>query len=172
MIIETAELDTPIGPLVLAVRGGKLCAVGFDRDWSRVQAMLRRRFPEAELRRVEDPAGAVTRLRAYFDGDLTALDSIPVDLGGTPFQAKVWNALRRIPAGQTMSYRDLALAIGEPKAVRAVGLANGANPAAIVVPCHRVIGADGSLTGYGGGIERKRWLLAHEKTGETLSLFR
>jgi methylated-DNA-[protein]-cysteine S-methyltransferase len=162
VIIETAELDTPIGPLVLAVRGGKVCTVGFDRDGSRMQAMLRQRFPDAKLRRVEDPAGAVTRLRAYFDGDLTVLDAIPVDLGGTPFQAKVWNALRRIPAGQTMSYRDLALAIGKPKAVRAVGLANGANPVAIVVPCHRVIGADGSLTGFGGGLHVKRYLLEHE----------
>jgi methylated-DNA-[protein]-cysteine S-methyltransferase len=171
VIIETAELETPIGPIVLAMRAGSLCAVGFDGDWSRVHQMLRRRFPAAELRSVEDPGGFLTRMRAYFDGDLTALDSIPVDLGGTPFQAKVWNALRRIPAGQTISYGDLALAIGEPKAVRAVGLANGANPVAIVVPCHRVIGADGSLTGYGGGIERKRWLLAHERKETTLSLF-
>jgi methylated-DNA-[protein]-cysteine S-methyltransferase len=162
VIIETAEIDTPIGPLVIAVRDGSLCAVAFDGDRSRVERMLRRRFPDLELRKVEDPDGLATRMRAYFEGDLSALDSIPVDLGGTPFQAKVWNELRRIPTGATVSYRNLATAIGAPKAVRAVGLANGANPVPIVVPCHRVIGADGGLTGYGGGLERKRWLLAHE----------
>ena len=164
MIIETAEVDTPIGPLLLGVREGRLCAVEFDGDVGRLRRTMARRFPDAELRSVEDPAGFASRMRAYFDGDLAALDSIPVDLGGTPFQAKVWKELRRIPTGRTVSYRDLAAAIGAPKAVRAVGLANGANPVPIVVPCHRVIGADGGLTGYGGGLERKRWLLAHEES--------
>ena len=164
MIIEMAEVDTPIGPLLLAVREGSLCAVEFDGDQARLRRTMARRFPDGELRSVEDPGGFASRMRAYFDGDLAALDSIPVDLGGTPFQAEVWKELRRIPTGRTVSYRDLAGAIGAPKAVRAVGLANGANPVPIVVPCHRVIGADGGLTGYGGGLERKRWLLAHERS--------
>jgi methylated-DNA-[protein]-cysteine S-methyltransferase len=95
-------------------------------------------------------------------GHTAVLDSLEVETAGTPFQRTVWHALREIPAGATMSYGALAKRIGRPSAVRAVGLANGANPIGIVVPCHRVVGADGSLTGYGGGLERKRWLLAHE----------
>jgi methylated-DNA-[protein]-cysteine S-methyltransferase len=101
-------------------------------------------------------------LNAYFAGQLCALDGIAVYTGGTDFQREVWRALRTIPAGHTLSYSGLAEKLGRPKAVRAVGLANGANPIAIVVPCHRVIGANGSLTGYGGGLARKQWLLAHE----------
>lgn len=101
-------------------------------------------------------------LAAYFEGDLTALDGIERAAGGTPFQRAVWSALREIPAGETLSYGALAARVQSPRAVRAVGLANGANPIGIVVPCHRVIGADGAFTGYGGGLERKRWLLAHE----------
>ncbi len=99
---------------------------------------------------------------AYFAGDLAALDPLPVDVRGTPFETGVWQTLRRIPAGHTWSYRALAEAIGRPTAVRAVGAANGRNPVSLVLPCHRVIGADGSLTGYGGGLERKAWLLRHE----------
>ena len=102
------------------------------------------------------------RIAAYFDGELTAIDAIPVKTAGTPFQLQAWAALRAIPAGAICSYGVQAARIGRPTAVRAVGLANGANPIGIVVPCHRVIGANASLTGYGGGIERKRWLLAHE----------
>jgi methylated-DNA-[protein]-cysteine S-methyltransferase len=108
------------------------------------------------------PVAIQCALRNYFAGDLTATDAIPVVTNGTPFQRDVWAALRTIRAGTTLSYGALARQLGRPKSVRAVGLANGANPIGIVVPCHRVIGADGSLTGYGGGIDRKRWLLAHE----------
>jgi methylated-DNA-[protein]-cysteine S-methyltransferase len=100
----------------------------------------------------------------YFAGDLGVIDRLPVQTGGTEFQKEVWHALREIPCGTTTSYGELARRIGRPAAVRAVGLANGANPVAVVVPCHRVIGSNGSLTGYGGGIERKRWLLDHEKS--------
>ena len=105
------------------------------------------------------------RLAAYYAVDLGALDAIAVDSGGTPLQGRVWGALRTIPPGETVSYQTLARRIGAPTAVRAVGAANRTNPIGIVVPCHRVIGADGSLTGYGGGIERKRWLLTHERAG-------
>jgi methylated-DNA-[protein]-cysteine S-methyltransferase len=162
VIIETTEIETPIGPLVLAIRDARVCVVAFDRDHTRVSRALRRRFGEVSLRSAVDPAGIAGRMRAYFGGELHALESIAVDTGGTAFQVRVWSALRRIPVGGTVSYGELSATIGAPRAVRAVGLANGANPVAIVVPCHRVIGADGSLTGYGGGIERKRWLLAHE----------
>jgi len=102
-------------------------------------------------------------MRDYFKGDIGAIDRLPVDDAvGTPFQKSVWRALRKIKSGKTISYAELARRIGKPKAVRAAGLANGQNPISIVVPCHRVIGSDGSLTGYGGGLERKEWLLRHE----------
>ena len=104
----------------------------------------------------------MSTLRRYFDGDIRAIDTIAVELNGTPFQKDVWTALRRIPAGTTISYSTLAKRIGHSSAVRAVGTANGANPVAIVVPCHRVIGADGSLTGYGGGLDMKEHLLRLE----------
>ncbi len=101
-------------------------------------------------------------LERYFKGDTAVLDSIPVELNGTPFQKTVWQALRRIPCGTTISYAELAKRIGDPAAVRAVGTANGANPVAVIVPCHRVIGSNGKLIGYGGGLDRKQWLLGHE----------
>jgi methylated-DNA-[protein]-cysteine S-methyltransferase len=101
-------------------------------------------------------------LQAYFEGDLDAVTCLPTATNGTDFQRTVWDALRRIPVGHTISYGALAVQIGRPTAMRAVGLANGANPIAIVIPCHRVIGANASLTGYGGGLDRKRWLLQHE----------
>ncbi|WP_110590155.1 methylated-DNA--[protein]-cysteine S-methyltransferase [Microbacterium suaedae] len=110
------------------------------------------------------------QLAEYFDGDRTTFD-IAIAAPGTPFQQSVWDALREIPYGETWSYRRLAEHLGRPGASRAVGLANGRNPVSIVVPCHRVIGADGSLTGYGGGVERKRWLLAHERAAEPAALF-
>ncbi len=165
MTLEIAEFHSPIGTIVLAVRDGTLTALVFAEGWPDRRARLVKRFGDVELRRAADPAGVSGRLAAYFAGDLGALDAIPVDPGGTPFQRRVWAALRTIPAGETVSYQTLARRIGAPTAVRAVGAANGDNPVGIVVPCHRVIGADGSLTGYAGGIERKRWLLTHERAG-------
>ncbi len=162
MVIETARLESPIGDVRLAVRAERLCALGFVEHWPRLEHALRRKAVRLELRMSDDPAGVVTRLRAYFAGELSALDSIAVDLDGTEFQRAVWSKLREIPCGRTLSYRDLASAIGAPSAVRAAGAANGANPVSIVVPCHRVIGTNGDLVGYGGGIERKSWLLKHE----------
>jgi O-6-methylguanine DNA methyltransferase len=109
------------------------------------------------------PAPVTEALTAYFDGDLRALDAVPTVTGGTDFQRSVWAALRDIPPGETEGYGQLAARIGRPSASRAVGAANGANPVAIIVPCHRVIGASGSLTGFGGGLSRKAWLLEHER---------
>ena len=109
-----------------------------------------------------DPHGLTSAIARYFAGDLHAIDALPVKTAGTEFQRTVWRALRDIACGTTISYGELARRIGRPEAVRAVGLANGANPVGIVVPCHRVIGANGALTGYGGGMERKRWLLDHD----------
>lgn len=156
------ELETPLGTLLVVAGPRGLRAVEFADHDARMRAHLARWFGGAATQRRGDPAGALPRLRAYFAGDLGALDGLAVDPGGTPFQRAVWNALRAIPAGETRSYADIARAVGRPSAVRAVGAANGRNPVAIVVPCHRVVGSDGSLTGYAGGIARKRWLLAHE----------
>ena len=156
------RLDSPAGPIVLIASEAGLVVVDFGEPEDRLCRMLERRFGSARPVPARDPLGATSALRAYLAGRLDAIDALPVDAGGTPFQRACWAALRTIPAGTTWSYRRLAAEIGRPSAVRAVGLANGANPVGIVVPCHRVIGADGSLTGYGGGIERKRWLLEHE----------
>lgn len=160
------ELDTPLGPLaILADEAGRLRALGWTNDHSRMERDLGRRASDwgHSLRRVANPGGLTAALRSYFAGHLTALEGLPVVIEGTDFQRLVWTALLTIPLGETLSYGALARRIGRPSAVRAVGLANGSNPIAIVLPCHRVIGSDGSLTGYGGGVERKRWLLAHER---------
>jgi methylated-DNA-[protein]-cysteine S-methyltransferase len=158
------RLETPLGQALLVVD-----EAGFLRafDWSDHDARLRRllqRYYGARIPITERPAPAAitAAIVAYFDGDLAAIEAIPTRASGTAFQLKAWRALREIPAGQTRSYGQQAAQMGAPKAVRAVGLANGANPIGLVVPCHRVIGANGSLTGYGGGLERKLWLLRHE----------
>jgi methylated-DNA-[protein]-cysteine S-methyltransferase len=160
--VEVAECDSPAGAITLAVRDGRVCGLVFSDRWAGMERWLERRFGEMRTARAADPAKAVSRLRAYLHGDLEALDAIEVDTGGTPFQQTVWTALRRIPPGSTMSYGELARVVGTPSASRAVGAANGANPVSIIIPCHRVIGSNGKLTGYGGGMPRKRWLLAHE----------
>ncbi len=159
------EMDTPIGKLFIAADlNGRLRAVDWAEYDARMRRLLRLHYgPHGfVLKRVTDPHGFMSAMRSYFAGDLCALDRLPVATGGTPFQRQVWAALRSIPYGKTRSYGELAATIGCPKAVRAVGLANGANPIGIAVPCHRVIGKNGHLTGYGGGLHRKQWLLAHE----------
>jgi methylated-DNA-[protein]-cysteine S-methyltransferase len=163
---ETLTLDrlaTPVGE-VLLITGpeGAVRALDFAGYEDRMHRLLARHSPGASLVDGRAPDGLRAAVLAYFAGDLTALDELPVKTGGTDFQKAVWAALRAIPAGETRSYGQLASAIGSPRAVRAAGLANGQNPIAVIVPCHRVIGANGTLTGYAGGLERKRWLLAHE----------
>ena len=160
--LSVATCPSPIGPLALATGPAGLVRLELGGDRTRVEADLRRRFEGCELREARDPGGVVTALRRYFDGRLDALNGLPVDPGGTAFQRQVWLTLREIPAGQTWSYAQLARAVGRPSAVRAVGATNGRNPLPLVLPCHRVIGADGSLVGYGGGLDRKVWLLRHE----------
>jgi methylated-DNA-[protein]-cysteine S-methyltransferase len=159
------RIGTPLGELfVVADQDGNLRSTA----WTDYESYLR---PSLELHYGKNgftiqsacnPGGLTEAIARYFAGDLAAIDALPVRTAGTPFQREVWRALREIPCGTTISYAKLARQIGRPNAVRAVGLANGSNPVGIVVPCHRVIGSDGSLTGYGGGIERKRWLLRHE----------
>jgi len=160
-VVAIETIDSPIGPLTAAERGGRVCLLHFGADSPDIDPILDRWYPgEPRARRtLPDVTGTLKR---YFSGEVAALDAIPVELNGTPFQKQVWQALRRIPPGTTISYGQLAKRIGEAAAVRAVGAANGANPVAVIVPCHRVIGSNGKLTGYGGGLDRKRWLLAHE----------
>jgi methylated-DNA-[protein]-cysteine S-methyltransferase len=155
------RVPSPIGTILLVSDGEALHALDFEDFEDRALRLLQRYCGPCELVPGR-AAGAAERIAAYFSGELTALDAIPVKTGGSEFQRRVWSALRDIPAGSTMSYGRLAAAIGAPTASRAVGLANGANPVALVVPCHRVIGANGGLTGYGGGLSRKAWLLRHE----------
>ncbi len=157
------RLATPVGEALLVVdEAGTLRAFDFADYEPRMRTLMGRHYPGMEI----DPGRAPEHVRAatagYFAGDLRAFKDLAWATNGTDFQRRVWSGLCTIPAGETLSYKGLAEVIGAPKAMRAVGLANGANPVAIVVPCHRVIGADGSLTGYGGGLPRKRWLLAHE----------
>ena len=162
MELKIDRLVSPIGEILLVCDGEALAALDFIEAEARQARNLRRRQPSAELVPGPAPRFIRTRLEAYFAGEEADLDAIPVKTGGTAFQERVWAALREIRFGQTTSYGKLAATLGMPTACRAVGMANGANPVSIVVPCHRVIGSDGTLTGYGGGIERKRWLLDHE----------
>jgi methylated-DNA-[protein]-cysteine S-methyltransferase len=161
-MICLAVFDSPIGELTLASRGERVCLLHFGEDDARVRRTLQRWYPAESIEAHPDPAGAATRLGEYFAGRLDAVDAIDVELNGTTFQKRVWHALRDVRAGTTAAYAEIARAIAAPSAFRAVGAANGANPVAVIVPCHRVIGTNGSLTGYGGGLDRKRWLLEHE----------
>lgn len=157
------RIDTPVGDgLVVFDADGALRAFDWVSHEARMHLLLRRQNGPVTLTDRAAPKTITEAFAAYFGGSLQAIDTLVCRTGGTAFQRSVWAALRAIPAGETWSYKRLAEAIGKPAAVRAVGLANGANPIGIVTPCHRVIGSDGSLTGYGGGIERKRWLLGHE----------
>jgi methylated-DNA-[protein]-cysteine S-methyltransferase len=158
------RVPSPLGPLMLVFdRAGVLRALEFDDHEDRTRRLLRLQYGSSELSSGSTPQPIAHALEAYFDGQLDLIDALPIEVAGTPFQRSAWLALRTIPAGQTRSYGQMAAQIGQPRAVRAVGLANGSNPIGIVLPCHRVIGADGTLTGYGGGLPRKRWLLTHEQ---------
>ena len=157
------RLATPIGiALLITDADGALRALDWEDYEHRMRELLRLHHGAVDLSDRPAPTQVRTPLSRYFEGDLGQLASIAWRVAGTPFQQRVWTALARIPAGTTMSYGALAAKIEMPKAIRAVGHANGSNPISVVVPCHRLIGADGSLVKYGGGLERKRWLLRHE----------
>lgn len=154
---------SPVGTILLVCDAqASLRALDFSDYEPRLHKLLRLHYQSYELVEGPAPAPVTQALDDYFAGNFNALLGIPVATGGTDFQREVWRALRGIPAGKTISYGQLAAQLGRPQASRAVGLANGANPVGIFVPCHRVIGANGALTGYGGGLQRKRWLLDHE----------
>lgn len=157
------RLPTPIGTALLVTdEAGVLRAFNWTDYEAKMRAWIGRHYPKAKLVEGRSLPAVRQAFEAYFAGDAAALDQVPWKASGTAFQLKVWETLCSIPAGETLSYAGLAERIGKPTAVRAVGLANGANPVAVVVPCHRVIGANGSLTGYGGGLPRKTWLLKLE----------
>ena len=172
MDLVVERMPSPVGTIQLVYDDAALRALDFLDYDDRLHRLLRTHYGDYTLVAAERRGPYRDALEAYFAGDLAAIDAIRVETGGTPFQREVWRALRDIPAGRTLSYGALARQIGRPAAMRAVGLANGANPVGIVVPCHRVIGANGSLTGYGGGLPRKQWLLEHERRVAEPSLFK
>ena len=158
------RVKTPIGELLLVSDArGRLRMLEFADKEERWRSIFRRHFDARAFIEKRD-ATVAAKLKRYFAGDIAALAEIATDAQGTDFQQACWTNLRKIKPGTTTTYGALAAKMGKPAAMRAVGLANGANPIAIVVPCHRVVGSDGTLTGYGGGLERKRWLLNHERT--------
>ena len=163
MHLLLSELESPIGTVLLVSDGTALRALDFSEHEDRMRTLLQRQYGAHRLVPSPQPDPAASAVQAYFAGDLAALDSIRTQTAGTLFQRLVWRALRDVPAGATTTYGRLAERIGRAGAQRAVGLANGANPLALVVPCHRVIGANATLTGYGGGLHRKEWLIAHER---------
>jgi methylated-DNA-[protein]-cysteine S-methyltransferase len=156
------RIASAIGTMLLVSDGESLCALDYVGYEHRMMKLLHARYGQVRLRKATDPLGFNGRIRAYLAGDLGCINSIPVNTGGTAFQQQVWSALRAIPPGTVLSYGELAVRLGKPAAYRAVGMTNALNPIAIVVPCHRLVGANGALTGYAGGLERKRWLLEHE----------
>lgn len=158
---EHCWIDTPLGTMYLAIRNGALREAGFVETWARPVLS-----PEADEAAEELSSKAQfvrDAVAGYFDGDVEAIEDIEIDPDGTEFQRAVWQAIREVPAGRTVSYQDIARAVGKPSAYRAVGTATGRNPVGIAVPCHRIVRSDGGLGGYGGGLHRKEWFLEHER---------
>ncbi|TDT59800.1 methylated-DNA-[protein]-cysteine S-methyltransferase [Enterobacter sp. AG5470] len=159
------KIATPLGPLwIICDEAFHLRAVEWEEHSDRMVELLNIHYRRDGYQRIaaNNPGGLSRKLQDYFDGDLSIIDTLPTATAGTPFQRDVWQALRTIPCGQVIHYGQLAETLGRAGAARAVGAANGANPVSIVVPCHRVIGRNGTLTGYAGGVQRKEWLLRHE----------
>ena len=162
-MFEFDRYESPIGQILLVVKEGKLVSLDFSGYESRFEQLLTARYGKVEFVSKSDPSGVTARVHRYFvERDFAAFDDLELETGGTGFQQEVWTALRHIPAGATWTYGQLAHHLRRPKAFRAVGHANSLNPIGIVLPCHRVIGSNSSLTGYAGGLHRKRWLLEHE----------
>jgi methylated-DNA-[protein]-cysteine S-methyltransferase len=176
MRLARTTIATPLGEMLALASDGGLCALEFTGPAARLprlEARLRRWFPPHEI--VDDETRTLARTRAwlsaYFDGAAAEIGDLPLEMHGAPFEQRVWRALVDIPPGRTTSYGAIAKKLGDAGAARAVGAANGANPIAIIVPCHRVIGSSGSLVGYGGGLDRKMWLLDHERRWRADALF-
>ena len=162
-MIALFTYPTPVGQLRIASRAGKVVGLSFLDSWDRIERHLLTRFPGEEQRDGDGHNEAERQLEAYLAGELDALKGVPLDTGGTSFQQRVWAAIQAVREGQTLPYAELARAAGSPSAARAAGTACGANPIGLVIPCHRIVRANGDLGNYGGGIDRKGWLLAHER---------
>ncbi|RWR03656.1 cysteine methyltransferase [[Pantoea] beijingensis] len=165
MTLLEDSIETPLGKLVIiSDEQQHLRAVEWDEYHERIMRLLHIHYAAQgfRLRRLKNAGGLSAQLSRYFEGDLAVIQQLPVATNGTDFQREVWKMLREIPCGSVMRYGEMATKLGRPGAARAVGAANGANPISVVVPCHRVIGANGTLTGYAGGVKRKEWLLKHE----------
>jgi len=163
MELVRESVDTPLGKVLLVTSQEKLCSLEFEGFEERLNRLLTKRFGVYRFVTGMESTEMPSRVAAYFAGDLSAFSGVPLLMQGSPFQEKVWRALGAIAPGTTCSYKDIAISIHAPKASRAVGGANGLNPIALAVPCHRVIGASGTLGGYAGGLSKKRWLLSHER---------
>jgi methylated-DNA-[protein]-cysteine S-methyltransferase len=161
MKLLTDRIESPLGTIILVADSESLCALDFADRELRMIKLLHKRYDSFELVESKLPEFS-SKIRAYLDGNYGSLDDIPLNAGGTDFQQLVWQTLRTIPVGTTASYGQVATKLGKPTAARAVGMANSLNPIGIIIPCHRVIGANAQLTGYAGGLERKQWLLQHE----------
>jgi O-6-methylguanine DNA methyltransferase len=175
MTLARATIETPLGPMLALASDAGLCALEFTgpkKRLTRLDARLKHHFPPHDVVDRDAPVIGKTRtwLKRYFDGTSADVD-VALDMHGAEFEKRVWQALLRIPPGETRSYGSIATELSSIGASRAVGLANGANPIAIIVPCHRVIGSSGALTGYGGGLDRKKWLLDHERRWRRDQLF-
>jgi len=162
MNLVTDTIETPLGEMTAVVRGRQLVLLDFSDCPERIERLLSRRFGEVPFQSEENPVGIRTRLDAYFAGERDAFCGLVLEPFGTDFQKSVWKALLDIPYGEAISYGTLAKQVGRPKAHRAAGTANGQNPIAIIIPCHRVIANNGTLAGYAGGVNRKQWLLEFE----------
>ncbi len=161
--LSIGQMMTPLGDFILVWDAeGEVVASDYGDHQARLHQLLQRRLGQCKLAVAEVPPVLATAIDAYFAGDLAALNRMPVRLNGTAFQNRAWAALRQIPPGARASYAEQAALLGNPKAARAIGSANRNNPCNLVIPCHRLVGSDGALTGYAGGLERKRWLLNHE----------
>jgi O-6-methylguanine DNA methyltransferase len=162
MKLSWDTLETPIGEVWIATDESRLLILEYKDYADRMHGYLYDHLPSYELVSTSNPLGITDRLRLYFAGNVDVIDTIPVAPLGTDFQQSVWAALRRIPVGETRTYGQIATELGNSLASRAVGHANSLNPIGIVIPCHRVVGANKTLTGYAGGLSRKDWLLQHE----------
>lgn len=161
-ILTTSNINSPIGKLTLIYDNQKLCALEYPEYHDRMSQLLKKRYGDFTLEKAA-PSNIITeKLQKYFLGDITSIIDISTSISGTSFQQEVWKSLQNIPAGTTSNYKEIAVNIKKPHAARAVGYANSLNPIAIVIPCHRVISANGKINGYAGGTERKKWLLQHE----------
>ena len=160
--IRSAVYSSPIGDIQIFTEGESLVFLDFADNADRIEELMGKRYGDFEIVESENAAEMCDRLDRYFNGDWSAFEGLNVSAGGTDFQKSVWEGLRAIPTGQSISYDQLARDVGNPNAIRAAASANARNPVSIVIPCHRVIGKNGAMRGYAGGIERKVWLLRHE----------